>query len=149
MTGRNERHGDLLADQVLRRIDPGTFAGHQGFSGADLGSDQKGFHRQFAGRGGGQGAGTEVADLHVARGHRSDHIGATVELAPVDAGLAGFFIVAVDLSDFRRIDGGLVGNGQVSRLSEPAGASQGQGGEQAQRSMQGHGELLVRRAVGR
>ncbi|MCY1456267.1 hypothetical protein D9M71_734750 [compost metagenome] len=139
MTGGDERYGDLFANQVLRRVDAGAIAGDQGFGSANLGGDQEGFHRQLAGRGRGQRAGTEVADLHIAGGHGGDHVGAAVEFAPVDVGFAGFLVGTVDLGDFRRVNGGLVGHRQVGRLGKPAGAGQGQGGEQAQGSMQGHG----------
>lgn len=137
MAGRNERHCDLLADQVLWGLD--AVAGHQRLAGADLSGDQEGFHRQLAAGSSGQRAGAQVADLHVAAGHRSDHIGAVIELAPVDAGLAGFFVVAIDLGHLGRVDGGLVGDGEVGGLGEPAGAGEGQGSEQAQWSVRDHG----------
>ena len=143
MAGGNEGHGDFLADQVLGRIDPGAFAGDQGFGGADLGGDEEGFHRQLAGRGGGQRAGTEVADLHVTGGDGGDHIGAVVEFAPVDAGLAGLFITTVDLGHLGRVDGGLVGDGQVGSLGENGGTGQRQGGKQAQWGEEGHVALLA------
>lgn len=137
MPGGHERDGDLLADQVLRRLDAVT--GHQRFTRANLGGDEEGFNRQLAGGGSGQRAGAQVADLHVAAGHGSDHVCAVIKFAPVDAGLAGFFVVAIDLCHFGRVDSGLVGHCQVGCLGQPAGAGEGQGGEQAQRSVRDHG----------
>ncbi|MNT31870.1 hypothetical protein D3C72_1677250 [compost metagenome] len=145
MAGGDERHGDFLADQVLRRLD--AVAGDQCFTGANLRGDQEGLDRQLAGGCGGQWAGAQVADLHIAAGYGGDHVGTVVEFAPVDAGLAGFFIVAIDLRHLGRVDGGLVGHGQVGSLGQPAGAGEGQGGEQAQRSVRDHGEPLVRQSM--
>ncbi|MNF75025.1 hypothetical protein D3C76_1080210 [compost metagenome] len=138
MAGGNERHGDFLADEVPWRIDPRAVAGYQGFGGADLGGDQEGFHWQLACGCGGQWAGAQVADLHIAGGHGCDDFGATVEFAPIDTGLAGFFVVAVGLGDLRRVNGGLVGDGQVGGLGKEARTRQGESGKQAQRGRHGH-----------
>ncbi|MNL52242.1 hypothetical protein D3C87_1754010 [compost metagenome] len=115
----------------MRGLDPGTVAGDQGFGGADLGGDEESFHWHFAGDGGGQGAGAEVADLHVARGNGSDDIGTVVEFAPADIGLGGLFVSAVSLGDFRRVNGGLVGDGEVGRLGKKTRYRQGSGRQQA------------------
>ena len=123
-----------------RRTGSGGFSSvHQGFSAADLGGDQEGFHRYLAGDGRGQRARTEVADLHIARSDGGDDVGAVIEFAPVDLRLRGFFISAVGLGDFRRIDGGLVGHGHIGSLGEPAGPGQGQGRQEAERSREFHG----------
>ncbi|MOA04472.1 hypothetical protein D3C78_1240290 [compost metagenome] len=131
VAGGYKRHGDLLADQVLRGLDPGTVAGDQGFGGADLGGDEEGLHRDFAGDGRGQRAGTEVADLHVTRGDGGDDIGTVVEFSPADIGLGGLFVGAVSLGDFRRVNGGLIGDGEVGRLGKKTRGSQGRGRQQA------------------
>ncbi len=81
----------FLADQVLRSLDSGTVASDQRFGGTDLGGDEEGFHRDFAGNCRGQGAGTEVADLHIAGSDGGNDVGAVVEFAPVDVGFGGFF----------------------------------------------------------
>ncbi len=138
--GGHERHGDLLADQILRGINAGAITNHQGLGGADLGGDEEGFHRDLAGDCGRQWAGAEVADLHVARGDGADDIGAVVELAPVDLGLGGFFIGAIGLGDFGRVDGGLVSDGQVDRLGKKTRCGQGGGREKAKGETQRHGK---------
>ncbi|MNI52588.1 hypothetical protein D3C76_975750 [compost metagenome] len=88
-------------------------------------------HRDFAGDGRGQRAGTEVADLHVTRGDGGDDIGTVVEFAPADIGLGGLFVGAVSLGDFRRVNGGLIGDGEVGRLGKKTRGSQGRGRQQA------------------
>ena len=140
MAGGNEGHGDFFADQVLRAVDPRTVTRHQGFGAADLGGDEEGLHRDFTGYRGGERAGTEVADLHVAGRDGGDDVGAIVEFAPVDLGVGGFFIGAVGLGDFGRVHGGLIRNGHVRRLGKQAGTGQGQCGQQAQRGQQFQGE---------
>src|SRR5690606_30132127 len=84
VAGGNERHGDLLADQVGRFLDTAAIACNQRLGGADRRGDEGGLHRQLPGGGGRQRAGADVADLHVTGGDRGDHLGAAVELAPVD-----------------------------------------------------------------
>ncbi|MNZ71475.1 hypothetical protein D3C78_898390 [compost metagenome] len=131
VAGGYKGHGDFLADQVLRGLDPGAVAGDQGFGGADLGGNEESFHRDFASDCSGQGAGTEIADLHVAGGDGGDDIGTVVEFAPADIGLRGLFVSAVGLGDFRRVNGGLVGNGDVGRLGKESRGSQRCGRQQA------------------
>ncbi|MNL05601.1 hypothetical protein D3C87_1262090 [compost metagenome] len=138
VAGGYKRHGDFLADQVLRGLDPGTVAGDQGFGGADLGGDEEGLHRDFAGDCRRQGAGAEVADLYVAGSDGGDDVGTVIEFSPADVGLGGFFISAVGLGDFRRVHGGLVSDSDVSRLGKHTRRSQRSGSQQAKRESQFH-----------
>jgi len=138
VTGGHERHGDFLADQILRRLDAGAVAGDQCFGGADLGGDEEGFNRDFAGDGCGQRAGTEISDLHVAGSDGRDDVRTVVELAPADVGLGGFLVGAVGLGDFCRVNGGLVGDGEVGGLGQETRSSQRGHGQQAKRDIQFH-----------
>ncbi|MCY1443201.1 hypothetical protein D9M71_596030 [compost metagenome] len=116
MRGGNERRGDGLADQILRFIDATAVAHHQGFGGIDLCGNEERDDRQIARGRGGQWAGAEVADLHVAGSNGGDHFRATVETPPVDFLANGFFIKAIGLGDFAWINAGLVANREVCRM---------------------------------
>ena len=55
-------------------------------------------------------------------------------------GLGGFFVGAVGLGDFGRVNGGLVGDGDVGRLGKETRRSQRRGRQQAKRESQFHRE---------
>src|SRR5690606_32824441 len=140
VAGGHERYGDLLADQVGGFLDTAAVACNQRLGGADLRGDEEGLHRQLAGGGGGQRAGADVADLYVTGSDSGDHFSAAVELAPVDLGVGGLLVGTVSLGNLGRIDGGLVGNGEVGGLCNQGRARQGQCGQHAaHEGKRGHG----------
>ncbi|MNI41593.1 hypothetical protein D3C73_958500 [compost metagenome] len=106
-------------------------------------------HRDLAGDGGGQGAGAEVADLHVTRGNGGDDVGTVIEFAPVDIRLGRLLVGAVGLGDLGRIDGGLVGDGQVGRLGKQTRCGQRSGRQEAKGEVQFHGEAPCQAAEDR
>ena len=116
MRGGNEGCGDGLADQILRGIDAAAIAHHQCFGGVDLCRNNERHDRQITRGRRRQRAGTEVADLHVARSNGCHNFRAAIEAAPVDFLADGFLVDAVSLRDFARIDTGLVTDGEVGRL---------------------------------
>ena len=102
------------------------------FSAADLSGYQKGFDRDVTGDLRGQRAGTKVADLHIARRDSGNDVCAVIKLAPLDGGVDGFLVSAVCLSNFCRVNGGLVGNGEIrGGLCEETGSCQGQSSQKA------------------
>ncbi|MCY1181893.1 hypothetical protein D9M73_224260 [compost metagenome] len=97
----------------------------------------------MAGGGGCQGAGADIADLHVTGGHGGDDFSAAIELAPVDLGFARLLIGAIGLGHLGRVDGGLVGDGEVRGLGAQGQAAKGQCRQQATgKQGRDHGVLL-------
>ena len=127
--GRHERHGDLLADQIGGFQHRAVLPDHQRFGFTDQAGDQESLDRQLAGRRGGQRARSDITDLHVAGGHRGDHLGTGIELAPLDSA-DRLLECACRLRLFRRLDRGLPGDGQ-RRVGREACAQQQCGGGQA------------------
>ncbi|MNI84752.1 hypothetical protein D3C73_1416810 [compost metagenome] len=112
----NERRGDGLADQIFRFLDTTAIAHHQGFGGVDLRGNEERDNWQIARGSGGQGAGAEVADLHISRSNGCNNLRATVETPPVDFLANGFFVEAIGLGHFAGIDTGLVTHCEIRRM---------------------------------
>ena len=82
--GRDERHADLLADQVLDLGDAGALARDQRLGRRDVLDDPDQLHVDALADAGGDRARARERDLDVARRHRGDHLGAAVELPVLD-----------------------------------------------------------------
>ncbi len=131
MGGRHERYGHLLAGEVGDLLDAGAVAGDQRFRGADQADDEDGLDRQPAAGGRGQRARADIADIDRAGSDRGNHVGAGIELAPVDRGLGRLLISAVGLRHFRGFDHRLVADGDLEIL--------GRGRPEQRSARDGHG----------
>ncbi|MNJ51768.1 hypothetical protein D3C77_470820 [compost metagenome] len=114
VSGGGIGHGDAFSRQILWPGEP--LFHHQGLGLSELGGEQEHLDGQVLARRHRQGAGADVAYLHIAGGERPHHAGAAVKLAPIHGGAALPGEGVVGLGYLGGLGRGLVGHGDLEGL---------------------------------
>ena len=94
MGGRDKGRGHFLALEVFHAIDTRAAAGDQGLGIGDVVQDPEQLDVLALAGSRRQGAGADLAELHVARGHGLDHVATAAKQPEVNFVAGGFFQLA-------------------------------------------------------